>query len=195
MANLLRHHGVPMTESLAFGLSSGLSFAYLPFIKLSGLPLIAYRMPPRSIIKGLMRPLAARFRFETFASPEAGQSRLDALLAELRPLATQVKETSVAVKEPADMIRTDVALVHDTVQVATDRVKQTVVQLADRVDDFNDLLGSVHEKASMAIDVAGTAMSGLAWGARALRDRRAVRKAKKRSREVPPVKDLDALDG
>jgi hypothetical protein len=33
MANLLRHHGVPMTESLAFGLSSGLSFAYLPFIK------------------------------------------------------------------------------------------------------------------------------------------------------------------
>jgi Domain of unknown function (DUF4872)/Butirosin biosynthesis protein H, N-terminal len=82
MANLLRHHGVPMTESLAFGLSSGLSFAYLPFIKLSGLPLIAYRMPPRSIIKGLMAPLAARFKFETFRSPAAGQSRLDALLAD-----------------------------------------------------------------------------------------------------------------
>ena len=46
-----------------------------------------------------------------------------------------------------------------------------------------------------AIDVAGTAMSGLAWGARALRDRRAARKTKKRSRDVPPVKDLDALDG
>ena len=82
MANLLRHHGVPMTESLAFGLSSGLSFAYLPFIKLSGLPLIAYRMPPRSIIKGLMAPLAARFKFETFSSPAAGKSRLDALLAD-----------------------------------------------------------------------------------------------------------------
>ncbi len=82
MANLLRHHGVPMTESLAFGLASGLSFAYLPFIKLSGLPLIAYRMPPRSIIKGLMAPLAARFKFETFKSPAAGKSRLDALLAD-----------------------------------------------------------------------------------------------------------------
>ncbi len=82
MANLLRHHGVPMTESLAFGLASGLSFAYLPFIKLSGLPLIAYRMPPRSIIKGLMTPLAARFKFETFRSPAAAQSRLDALLAD-----------------------------------------------------------------------------------------------------------------
>lgn len=82
ISNMLRHHGVPMTESLAFGLSSALSFAYLPFIKLSGLPLISYRMPPKSIIKGLLAPLAARFRFETFRSPEAGQKRLDALLAE-----------------------------------------------------------------------------------------------------------------
>ncbi|KNZ32799.1 MAG: peptidase [Methylibium sp. NZG] len=82
ISSLLRHHGVPMTESLAFGLASGLSFAYLPFIKLSGLPLIAYRMPPRSIIKGLMKPLAARFRFETFRTPAAGQARLDELLAE-----------------------------------------------------------------------------------------------------------------
>lgn len=81
MSSLLRHHGVPMTESLAFGLSAGLAFAYLPFIKLSGLPLIAYRMPPKSIIKGMLAPLAARFRFETFRSPQAGQARLDALLA------------------------------------------------------------------------------------------------------------------
>jgi Domain of unknown function (DUF4872)/Butirosin biosynthesis protein H, N-terminal len=80
MSNLMRHHGVPMTESLAFGLASGLSFAYLPFIKLSGLPLIAYRMPPRAIIKGLMKPMAATFRFETFRSPQAGEARLDALL-------------------------------------------------------------------------------------------------------------------
>ena len=70
-----------MTETLAFGLSAALSFAYLPFFKLSGQPLIAYRMPPRSIIKGLLAPLAARFRFETFRTPQAGQKRLDELLA------------------------------------------------------------------------------------------------------------------
>jgi len=81
ISGLLRHHGVPMTESLAFGLSSALAFAYLPFIKLSGLPLISFRMPPRAIIKGLMGPLSARFRFETFRTPEAGQAQLDALLA------------------------------------------------------------------------------------------------------------------
>src|SRR5580765_8373523 len=33
ISNMLRHHGVPMTESLAFGLASALTFAYFPFIK------------------------------------------------------------------------------------------------------------------------------------------------------------------
>lgn len=82
IANLYSHHGVPMSESMAFGLSAALSFAYLPFIKLAGLPLIAYRMPPRAIIKGLLAPLAADFAFETFRSVQAGQERLDALLAQ-----------------------------------------------------------------------------------------------------------------
>ena len=78
-----------MTESMALGLSSALSFAYLPFIKLSGLPLISYRMPPKAIIKGLLAPMAARFSFETFRSPEAGQQRLDALLADGRLVGLQ----------------------------------------------------------------------------------------------------------
>ena len=82
ISSLMRHHGAPMSESMALGLSSALSFAYLPFIKLSGLPLISYRMPPKAIIKGLLAPMAARFRFETFGSAEAGQKRLDALLAD-----------------------------------------------------------------------------------------------------------------
>jgi hypothetical protein len=81
ISNLLRHHGVPISESLAFGLSAGLAFAYLPFIKINGLPLIAYRSLPRAIIKGLIGPLAARFRFETFRTPLAAQARLDSLLA------------------------------------------------------------------------------------------------------------------
>lgn len=89
ISGLLRHHGVPMTESLAFGLSSALSFAYLPFIKISGLPLVSYRVSPRGIIKGLLKPLDARLRFETFRRPEAGQARLDALLAQGRLVGLQ----------------------------------------------------------------------------------------------------------
>ena len=80
MANLLRHHGVSMSENMAFGLSGALSFAYLPFIRISGQPLISYRMPPKAIIKGMMKPLRARFRFETFADAAAGERRLNELL-------------------------------------------------------------------------------------------------------------------
>lgn len=89
VSNLISHHGVPISEAMAFGLSAALSFAYLPFIKLSGLPLIAYRQPPRSIIKGLAKSLAAEFRFETFRTPAAGQARLDELLTQGRVVGLQ----------------------------------------------------------------------------------------------------------
>lgn len=81
-ANLMTHHGVVISEAMAFGLSSALSFAYLPFIKITGFPLIAYRMPPKFILKGMSKPFQTRFRFETFRKPEAGLRRLDELLAE-----------------------------------------------------------------------------------------------------------------
>ncbi len=81
IANLLRQHGAEVSEPLAFGIAAGLAFAYLPFVRINGLPLIAYRSMPRSIIKGAGKAFGTRFRFETFRSVEAGQARLDALLA------------------------------------------------------------------------------------------------------------------
>lgn len=80
-ANMFTHYGAPISEAMAFGLSSALSFAYLPFIKLTGFPLIAYRMPPRFILKGLSKSFCARFHFETFRDAQAGMRRLDELLA------------------------------------------------------------------------------------------------------------------
>ena len=77
MTNLLRQHGLALSEAMVFGLSSALAFAYLPFIKIGGLPLVSYRMPPRSIIKGLQKPLRMRMRFETFRDPAAAQALLD----------------------------------------------------------------------------------------------------------------------
>ncbi|MFT3733987.1 MAG: BtrH N-terminal domain-containing protein [Rhodocyclaceae bacterium] len=82
IGSLLRHHGANASEPMVFGLSSALAFAYLPFIKVGGLPLVSYRMPPRAIIKGIRQAFAIRFRFETFRSVEAGQARLDDLLAQ-----------------------------------------------------------------------------------------------------------------
>lgn len=81
-SNLMTHHGVPLSEAMAFGISSALSFAYLPFVKLTGFPLIAYRMPPKFIIKGMSKPFQTRFQFETFSDPAQGMQRLDELLAQ-----------------------------------------------------------------------------------------------------------------
>lgn len=82
VSNLMTHHGVQLSEAMAFGLSSALSFAYFPFVKLTGFPLIAYRMPPKFILKGMEKPFQTRFRFETFRNPDAGMRRLDELLAQ-----------------------------------------------------------------------------------------------------------------
>ncbi|MGV8841808.1 MAG: BtrH N-terminal domain-containing protein [Pseudomonas sp.] len=80
MASLLTHAGLPMSEPMAFGLASGLAFAYLPIVKLSGMPLIAYRMPPRHLIKTLSKRLGARLHSRTFNNPEQGRRALDAAL-------------------------------------------------------------------------------------------------------------------
>ena len=65
---------------MSFGLSAALAFAYIPLIKINGLPLIGYRMLPRHILKDLKRRLRLPLRFETFRDPEAGRRRLDELL-------------------------------------------------------------------------------------------------------------------
>ncbi|MDP2747424.1 BtrH N-terminal domain-containing protein [Pseudomonas sp.] len=80
MASLLTHAGLPISEPMAFGLASGLAFAYLPIVKLSGMPLIAYRMPPKHLIKTLSKRLGAKLHTRTFGDPEQGRRELDAAL-------------------------------------------------------------------------------------------------------------------
>ncbi|MCL2589775.1 MAG: BtrH N-terminal domain-containing protein [Betaproteobacteria bacterium] len=90
MSAIVRHYGLPLSEPMVFGLSSALTFAFLPFIKLSGLPLVSYRMPPRTIIRGLQKPLRFSMRTETFRRPEKGAARLDELLDAGRVVGLQV---------------------------------------------------------------------------------------------------------
>ena len=81
MSSLVRHRGLPMSEAMAFGLASAILFAYLPFIRVHGLPIVAYRIPPRGIIRRLNRDLGLGMRFERFGSPAEGTRRLNELLA------------------------------------------------------------------------------------------------------------------
>ncbi|HEU4655221.1 MAG TPA: BtrH N-terminal domain-containing protein [Steroidobacteraceae bacterium] len=89
MASMLTHYGLPMSEPMAFGLSGALAFAYIPFVKVGGMPLIGYRMPPGSIIRGLRKRLGLTMVRERFRNPDAGMSQLDAALQQGRPVGLQ----------------------------------------------------------------------------------------------------------
>ena len=57
VSSLLSYYGLKISEPMAFGITSTLSFVYLPIIKLNGLPLIAYRQLPKNIIKNIEKTL------------------------------------------------------------------------------------------------------------------------------------------
>ncbi len=82
VANMLTSLGTPISEPMAFGLASALNFAYLPFVKLAGLPLIAYRMPPKTIIKNVTKKLGIKVVSQTFSNQEKGMKALDDALAQ-----------------------------------------------------------------------------------------------------------------
>jgi hypothetical protein len=63
---LLKHHGLDLSEPMVFGITGGLTFAYIPLIKITGMPVISYRMFPGAIIKGAVKRLDARFRTKRY---------------------------------------------------------------------------------------------------------------------------------
>lgn len=89
ISSLLSHHGLPISEPMALGLSNALAFAYLPFIKLNGQPLVAYRLPPRAIIKGLTKRLGVKVRYQTFRDPIKGTEALEDAVAAGQPVGLQ----------------------------------------------------------------------------------------------------------
>ena len=40
MSSMLRHYGLNVSEPMVFGLSNALNFAYIPFVKMGGMPLV-----------------------------------------------------------------------------------------------------------------------------------------------------------
>lgn len=76
ISSLLTHNGYPISEAMAFGIGNGLSFAYLPMVKIDGMPLVAYRMPPRGIIKALTKRLGVVLDIKRYSSPIKAQNEL-----------------------------------------------------------------------------------------------------------------------
>jgi len=89
IASLVTHAGLPLSEPMAFGLANALAFAYIPLVKLAGQPLIAYRLPPRFIIKGLCKRLGVKVSFRKFSNPVMGAEALNAAVDRGQPVGLQ----------------------------------------------------------------------------------------------------------
>jgi hypothetical protein len=88
-SNLLTHHGLPLSEAMAFGIGSGLFFAYLPFVRINHLPLTTFRSAPGRIIRRVAKRLGVGMTFRTFRDAEKGMAELDLLLAGGVPVGAQ----------------------------------------------------------------------------------------------------------
>ena len=88
-SNLLLHGGLPISEAMAFGLGSGLFFAYVPFFKINHLPLITFRNAPGSIFKNVTKRLGVKISREKFRSPAKAKATLDGLLDRGIPVGAQ----------------------------------------------------------------------------------------------------------
>jgi len=88
-SGLLSHHGLPLTEAMAFGIGSGLFFAYLPFLRLGSLPLTTFRSYPGQIFAKATSRLGVQVRRQRFRDPAAAMAALDELLDHGQPVGCQ----------------------------------------------------------------------------------------------------------
>ncbi len=85
-ASLLSHHGLDISEAMAFGIGGGVFFAYLPFIRLNHLPLTTFRAMMGKIFSRSMKWLGVQLYRQRFRSQEKSMAALDELLEQGIPV-------------------------------------------------------------------------------------------------------------
>jgi hypothetical protein len=86
ISNLMRHHGLDISEPMALGIGSGLFFSHMPFIKVNSLPVTTYRIMPGDIFKKFSKRTGVEMKREKFSSPEKAMDALDACLDQGLPV-------------------------------------------------------------------------------------------------------------
>ena len=66
--------------------------------------------------------------------------------------------------------------VRRSVRRAHEALDRRIVEFGKRIDDFNDLLGKVHNKADALVEVGAMAADGIKWGAKKMQERRSTDK-------------------
>ena len=82
ISTLLRYYGIELSEPMIFGLASGLFFVHLPFIKMSGMPVTAFRTFPGVLFKRITSLLGIKTVTRRYLSEEKAMRQLDQVLLE-----------------------------------------------------------------------------------------------------------------
>lgn len=85
-SNLLRHHGLALSEPMIFGIGSGLFFAHIPFLKVNGIPGTTYRIFPGLIFKRVCKRLGIEMHKEQFSNEAKAMDALDKMLDKGTPV-------------------------------------------------------------------------------------------------------------
>jgi hypothetical protein len=86
VSNLLRFHGMEFDEPMVFGIGSGLFFTYLPFVRVNGIPGVAYRIWPGQIFKRFSDRLGIKIERKKFSNPAKAMDELDRMLDKGQPV-------------------------------------------------------------------------------------------------------------
>lgn len=76
-SNLLKFHGIHLSEPMIFGIGSGLFFSYMPFMKVNDLPVVSFRPWPGQIFNRINKRLGIKIERARFGSPEESTAALD----------------------------------------------------------------------------------------------------------------------
>ena len=90
ISSLLKYHGLNLSEAMIFGIGSGYFFAYLPFVKLNGIPIASFRPVPGMIFAKAAKRLGIKMKKQTFRKqPKRAMAELDKVLERKLPVGIQ----------------------------------------------------------------------------------------------------------
>ena len=76
-SNLLRFYNINLSEAMVFGIGSGLFFGFMPFIKVTGMPLITFRPWTGMIFSKVNQRLGIGIQRNKFKNPRQAMEALD----------------------------------------------------------------------------------------------------------------------
>lgn len=89
ISNMFRHHGLHISEPMAFGIGAGVFFGHLPFVKVNGVPGSTYRIWPGAIFARVCKRLGIKMEARKFTTPEKAMDALDEMLEKGIPVGMQ----------------------------------------------------------------------------------------------------------